>query len=358
MAAVSLQGLGKFYGQQQVVNNLNLEIADGSFTVLVGPSGCGKSTTLRMIAGLEDIDQGRLWIDGQDVTHLPPQQRDIAMVFQSYALYPHMSAYKNMAFGLLKTTALPKREIDARVRQAAEKLSISALLDKKPADLSGGERQRVAMGRALVRQPKVFLFDEPLSNLDAKLRQRMRTELRKLQEELAITVIYVTHDQVEAMTLGDQVAIMNQGQLQQADAPMTLYRRPANMFVASFIGTPEMNFIPCQVYEESGCSWLRHGQTTVSVPSHVQAHAELMLGVRAEEIRLAEGGPADVSGVVQRVELLGADALAEIRMGEHDLTVRFPIAHSPRAGQSVGLMLDRSQTRLFDARTGHMVWAP
>ncbi len=245
MAHVTLQGVSKSYGDRATVHAVDLAIADKEFMVLVGPSGCGKSTTLRMIAGLETITSGRLIIDGRDVTDAPPQKRDIAMVFQSYALYPHMTAYMNMAFGLMKTSNLSKPEIDARVRQAAEILHIEPLLQRKPNELSGGERQRVAIGRALVRKPKVYLFDEPLSNLDAKLRNRMRGELKRLHSELGITVIYVTHDQIEAMTLGTRVAMMSKGHLQQVGAPMDIYMKPANTFVATFIGSPEMSLIPC-----------------------------------------------------------------------------------------------------------------
>ncbi len=223
MATVELKNISKSYGTQGTVHDINLTIEDKEFMVLVGPSGCGKSTTLRMDAGLEEITSGQLLIDGKDVTDAPPQKRDIAMVFQSYALYPHMTAYRNMAFGLLKATNLSKPEIDARIREAAEILHITDLLDRRPKELSGGERQRVAIGRALVRQPKVFLFDEPLSNLDAKLRNRMRGELRRLHQELGLTVIYVTHDQIEAMTLGTRVAMMSKGHLQQVGGPMDIY---------------------------------------------------------------------------------------------------------------------------------------
>ena len=246
MATVQLQNICKTYGTRKTVHDLTLTVEDKEFMVLVGPSGCGKSTSLRMVAGLEEITSGNLLIDGQDVTDAAPQKRDIAMVFQSYALYPHMTAYKNMAFGLLRTTRLSKSEIDARIQEAAEILNIRDLLDRRPKELSGGERQRVAIGRALVRQPKVFLFDEPLSNLDAKLRNRMRGELKRLHQELGLTVIYVTHDQIEAMTLGTRVAMMSEGRLQQLGAPMDIYMNPANTFVATFIGSPEMALLPCR----------------------------------------------------------------------------------------------------------------
>ena len=355
MAEVVLEGVGKCFGTRPVVQDLSLHVPDGSFTVLVGPSGCGKSTILRMIAGLEDVDRGRLLIGGREVTKLPPQKRELAMEFQSYALYPHMTVYRNMAFGLQKTSTLSKGEIDRRVRQAAGKLSIDHLLDKKPASLSGGERQRVAIGRALVRKPKVYLFDEPLSNLDAKLRHRMRAELRKLQEDLQITVIYVTHDQVEAMTLGDQVAIFNQGRLQQVGPPMQVYDNPANMFVASFIGSPEMNFLPCGIRNRSEGRFIHYGayEALLSDQDAGYGHAPILLGVRPEEISLGQGGQADVQGVVQRVELLGADALAHVQVAQDELVVRLPITQAPRTGQGIALRFGRSRPRLFDSETGH-----
>ena len=241
MATVSLRCITKRYGEHTAVKNLDLEIEDKEFMVLVGPSGCGKSTTLRMVAGLETITEGQMFIDGVDVTEAEPRERDIAMVFQSYALYPHMTAYMNMAFGLMRTTSLSKTEIRSRVMEAADILNIHDLLERKPKEMSGGQRQRVAIGRALVRKPKVYLFDEPLSNLDAKLRGHMRAELKRLHAELGITVIYVTHDQVEAMTLGTRIAVMADGRIQQLDEPMAVYRNPFNLFVASFIGAPEMN---------------------------------------------------------------------------------------------------------------------
>ncbi len=357
MAEVVLEGISKCFGNRRVVQDLSLRVPDGSFTVFVGPSGCGKSTILRMIAGLEHIDGGRLWIGGRDVTRAPAQQRELAMVFQSYALYPHMTAYRNMAFGLQKTSRLSKTEIDQRVRQAAEKLAITHLLDKKPASLSGGERQRVAIGRALVRKPRVYLFDEPLSNLDAKLRHHMRAELRKLQQELQITVIYVTHDQVEAMTLGDQVVIFNQGRLQQVGPPMQLYDSPENMFVASFIGSPEMNFLSCDVRAEAERCSVHYGAYAASLPARngIDEHARIVLGVRPEELSVASQAQADVQGVVQYVELLGADALAHVVAEQGELVVRLPTAQAPQVGQPIGLALGRGRLRLFDARTGHRV---
>lgn len=360
MANVSLQSIRKAYGAQTVVHDLDLEVNDRDFIVLVGPSGCGKSTTLRMVAGLEEVSAGKLLINGRDVTSTPPQQRDIAMVFQSYALYPHMTAYMNMAFGLMKTTRLDKREIDARVREAAAILHIEDLLQRKPNELSGGQRQRVAIGRALVRKPSVFLFDEPLSNLDAKLRNHMRTELKRLHSELGLTVIYVTHDQVEAMTLGTRIAVMNTGRLQQYGPPMEVYRKPANTFVASFIGAPEMNLIPCRAKNNDGGLVVDTGSFALKLEGHpaLENEADMLLGVRPEEIFIsatseaAPHGQMLTPGRVERIELLGADALTDIRIGEQRLTARIAADRILPTGQQVQVGLDASRARLFDTRTG------
>ncbi len=354
MATVSLQRITKRYGNQTAVQALDLEIADKDFMVLVGPSGCGKSTTLRMVAGLEDITAGKLLIDGVDVTETEPQKRDIAMVFQSYALYPHMTAYMNMAFGLMKTTKLSKAEIEARVLEAADILNIRELLQRKPKEMSGGQRQRVAIGRALVRKPKVYLFDEPLSNLDAKLRGRMRAELKRLHGELGITVIYVTHDQVEAMTLGTRIAVMHDGRIQQLDEPMTVYRRPSNTFVASFIGAPEMNMLHCQL-DAGGLShpaFLKPLGLASSHQTGSKGAGAVLLGVRPEEIALTALDQATMAGEIERVELLGAEALADIRVGGDRLTARLPVEGVPPVGARVGLLIDRSRARLFNAGTG------
>ncbi|MGE4374030.1 MAG: ABC transporter ATP-binding protein [Xanthobacter sp.] len=353
MAEVVLQGVSKSYAGRPTVHAIDLAIADREFMVLVGPSGCGKSTTLRMIAGLEDITSGRLLIDGADVTHTLPQKRDIAMVFQSYALYPHMTAWKNMAFGLLKTTNLGKTEVDRRIRDAADILHISHLLDRKPNQLSGGERQRVAIGRALVRQPKVFLFDEPLSNLDAKLRTRMRGELKRLHKELGLTVIYVTHDQIEAMTLGTRVAILSEGRLQQVGAPMELYMRPANTFVGTFIGTPEMSLLRCRVQPDGGGYALHHAGFTMALEVAPSA-ADVFLGVRPEEITLSKEGSATAAqGRVERTELIGSEALCEIAIGEARVVARTPVGDAPESGAQVAVSFDMTRARLFDATTGH-----
>ncbi|WP_180684345.1 ABC transporter ATP-binding protein [Tepidicella baoligensis] len=352
MAAISLQGISKRYRDHVAVDRLDLDVEAGEFMVLVGPSGCGKSTTLRMIAGLEDISAGRLFIDGRDVTHVEPHKRDIAMVFQSYALYPHMTVYMNMAFGLLRTSRLSRDEVDQRVQDAARRLRITELLQRRPNELSGGQRQRVAIGRALVRQPKVFLFDEPLSNLDAKLRTHMRAELERLHAELGITIVYVTHDQVEAMTLGTRIAVMDGGRLQQVGAPMEVYRRPATRFVASFIGSPEMNFLPVPNGTAAARNWLnqRYGDAALK-PGTV-------LGLRPEELDLAAApsatmaGPLHWLGVVQRVDRLGAEAYAQIRVGDDDVLVRTPADVALEAAQPILLTPDLSRLRVFDGQTG------
>jgi ABC-type sugar transport system ATPase subunit len=352
MSAISLQGISKRYRDTLVVDRLDLEVQMGEFMVLVGPSGCGKSTTLRMIAGLEEISGGRLFIGGRDVTHAEPHERDIAMVFQSYALYPHMTVHMNMAFGLLRTTRLGKAEIDRRVQEAAARLRITELLGRKPNELSGGQRQRVAIGRALVRQPKVFLFDEPLSNLDAKLRSHMRGELERLHAELGITIVYVTHDQVEAMTLGTRIAVMDGGKLQQLGPPMEVYRQPATRFVASFIGSPEMNFLTLPAGAEAGRAWLqqRYGEASL--------HPDARLGLRPEELVLddqassMDAAPLRWTGTVQRVERLGAEAFAEVRIDQALVLVRTGADVALSANQAIGLTPELSRLRVFDGQTG------
>jgi ABC-type sugar transport system ATPase subunit len=351
MATVQLTNICKSYGDRKTVHDINLTVEDREFMVMVGPSGCGKSTTLRMIAGLEDITSGQLLIDGRDVTDAQPQKRDIAMVFQSYALYPHMTAYRNMAFGLMKTTRLSKAEIDTRIRDAAEILSITDLLDRRPKELSGGERQRVAIGRALVRKPKVFLFDEPLSNLDAKLRNRMRAELKRLHQELGLTVIYVTHDQIEAMTLGTRVAMLSQGALQQVGAPMDIYMRPSNTFVATFIGSPEMALIPCRA--ENGK--LGHANFTNDLTLGRDLPPDVMIGLRPEEVTLSNTGMARAR--VERTELIGAEALVEVAFGADRMIVKSPVLGAPVAGDEVGLNFDLDRLRLFDRGTGQAIMA-
>src|SRR5262249_53132728 len=298
MAQVAMRSLNKNYDEVHAVKDVNLDIHDKEFVVLVGPSGCGKTTTLRMVAGLETITSGRVLINDKVVNDLAPMDRDIAMVFQNYALYPHMSVYDNMAFGL-KMRKFDKGEIEKRVREAAEILGIGEYLKRKPRQLSGGQRQRVALGRAIVRHPQVFLFDEPLSNLDAKLRVQMRVELKKLHERLGTTAIYVTHDQVEAMTLGDRVVVMRDGWVQQVGDPMTLYNEPANRFVAGFIGSPAMNFANVRVAGQNGSLWAESEDLRIKVPAPIAqrlgryAGQQATLGVRPEDLRIANGADAN-----------------------------------------------------------------
>src|SRR5579863_9273026 len=301
MARVAMRSLNKKYDEVHAVIDVNLDIKDQEFVVLVGPSGCGKTSTLRMVAGLESITSGHISIDETIVNDLPPMDRDIAMVFQNYALYPHMSVYDNMAFGL-KMRKFEKPEIAKRVQEAAEILGIEQLLKRKPRQLSGGQRQRVALGRAIVRHPQVFLFDEPLSNLDAKLRVQMRVELKKLHERLGTTAIYVTHDQVEAMTLGDRVVVMRDGWVQQVGDPLELYNEPANRFVAGFIGSPAMNFAAVTVSDGNGALWAANDGLRIKVPAALGERVRryvgqpLTLGIRPEDLRIANGGdPAELS---------------------------------------------------------------
>ncbi|MBS7780956.1 ABC transporter ATP-binding protein [Acidovorax sp. CCYZU-2555] len=356
MSAISLQGISKRYPDHIAVDQLDLEVQAGEFMVLVGPSGCGKSTTLRMIAGLEDISAGRLLIGGRDVTHAEPHERDIAMVFQSYALYPHMTVYMNMAFGLLRTSNLLRSEVDQRVNEAAQRLQITDLLQRRPNALSGGQRQRVAIGRALVRKPKVFLFDEPLSNLDAKLRTHMRGELERLHAELGITIVYVTHDQVEAMTLGTRIAVMDRGHLRQVGAPMDVYRHPADRFVASFIGSPQMNFLPVPPGAGDAQAWLNDQFGAAAL------NPGAVLGLRPEELALSSASaptasPLNWQGVVQRVERLGAEAYVQIRVGSADVLVRTDADAALVAEQAIVLTPELSRLRMFDAQSGAMLAA-
>jgi multiple sugar transport system ATP-binding protein len=318
MAELQLQGLRRTYANGvTAVDGIDLTVRDGEFMVLVGPSGCGKSTTLRMIAGLEDITAGRLRIGGEDMTHVAPADRGVAMVFQSYALYPHMTVAENMGFAL-RIAGRPRHEVDAAVGRAAEALQLAHLLDRKPRALSGGQRQRVAIGRAIVREPKVFLFDEPLSNLDASLRTQMRLEMARLHERLGTTVVYVTHDQVEAMTLGDRIAVFNTGRIEQVGTPSEVYRRPVNQFVAGFLGAPRMNFLPARASQGSaGASLEIAGAGRLALPAGCDAPlaAVRMLGVRPEHWQLgAPGGDQGLAAEVDRVEWLGDVTLVHCRL--------------------------------------------
>ena len=358
MARVLLKDLNKYFDGNHVVKNVNLEIDDREFVVLVGPSGCGKTTTLRMVAGLEEIGSGEISIDGTVVNNLAPMDRDIAMVFQNYALYPHKNVYENMAFGL-RMRKFEKSEIDKRVRQAAEVLGIQALLERRPRQLSGGQRQRVALGRAIVRNPRVFLFDEPLSNLDAALRVQMRVELKRLHDRLETTAIYVTHDQVEAMTLGDRVVVMKDGVVQQEGQPLELYEHPANRFVAGFIGSPAMNFVSATVASGDGL-WVESSGMRVRVPpgkaERMRAYSgqRVILGVRPEALRPANGAdPADYSfeSVVEVVEPLGSEILLNVRAGEAPIVARVDPSTRVNVHEKVRLAMDPARVHFFDAST-------
>ncbi|QSI77234.1 ABC transporter ATP-binding protein [Niveibacterium microcysteis] len=353
MATLHLRNIEKTYESgPQVIKGINLDVADGEFMVFVGPSGCGKSTMLRMIAGLEDITGGDLLIDGKRANDVQPSERGIAMVFQSYALYPHMSVGENMGFAL-KLAGKPKAEVDAAVGRAAEILQITHLLDRKPKALSGGQRQRVAIGRAIVRKPKVFLFDEPLSNLDAALRVQMRIELSKLHEELGTTMIYVTHDQVEAMTLGSRIAVFNHGVIEQVGRPLDLYQEPANQFVGGFLGSPKMNFIQCAITERRADSIaLKVGRASgFELPRSIAADAgsELTLGVRPEHLDLAPAGDG-ISARVDLLEHLGDTTIvyAAIDGTDQVVTVKAPGSRSGlRAGDAIGLRPHAAACHLF-----------
>ncbi len=363
MARVVLDHISKHFGSVAAVKDFHLTVEDKEFVILVGPSGCGKSTALRMLAGLEDPDAGTILIGERDVTDLPPKDRDIAMVFQEYALYPHMSVYKNMAFGL-KLRSFPKDEIDRRVREAAEILGIQELLDRKPKQLSGGQRQRVAVGRAIVRKPAVFLFDEPLSNLDAKLRVQMRAELSKLHDRLQTTIIYVTHDQVEAMTMGSKIVVMKDGLIQQIGAPLEIYNRPLNLFVAGFIGSPVMNFIPCRVFARDGRRGLGGGAFQVPLPeerfsgNELPDGTEVILGIRPNDIHERSAAPerlaqAPFRAQVEVVEPLGSEIHITVEAGGQSLIARVPAETLVRVHQEIELVLDAERIHLFAKEPPH-----
>jgi multiple sugar transport system ATP-binding protein len=340
MANVTYDHVTKTFGDTAAVKDLMLEIQDGEFMVLVGPSGCGKSTALRMLAGLERVTDGRILIGERVVNNVAPQSRDIAMVFQSYALYPHMTVYDNLAFGL-RNQKVPRKDIDRRVRKAAQILDLDPLIKRKPKQLSGGQRQRVALGRAIVREPAAFLMDEPLSNLDAKLRVQTRAEILKLQQELGTTTIYVTHDQVEAMTMGDRIAVMRLGVLQQVGRPEDLYRDPKNVFVAGFIGSPAMNLVPAPVVDGGG-------------------GADRIAGFRPEHIELAKNGHAEGIGFDARVEVveyLGDEQLVHLTRKETPLQARLPVEEQVGIGQELRFTVPRDKLLLFDAETEERVRA-
>jgi len=359
MAQVTLENVGKMFDQVTAVRDVNLTVNDKEFVVLVGPSGCGKSTTLRMVAGLEEITTGIIKIGDRVVNDVPPKDRDIAMVFQNYALYPHMSVYDNMAFGL-KLRKFPKPEIQQRVGDAAEILGIQELLQRKPRALSGGQRQRVAVGRAIVRKPQVFLFDEPLSNLDAKLRVAMRAELKKLHDRLQATVIYVTHDQVEAMTMGDRIVIMKDGIIHQVGAPLEVYAHPQNQFVAGFIGSPAMNFVTCTVTSKDGQLFFTNPGINVVVPSsRAKALAAytgkpVIMGIRPEELR--EATPQDPANtvfdaMVEVVEPIGHEIYLDVKAGPAELIARVSPDTPVKVGQKIKLAATVEKLHAFDPQT-------
>ena len=351
MATVQLRNIKKSYGNEEVVHGVDLDIKDGEFIVIVGPSGCGKSTILRMIAGLETVTSGEVLIDGQVVNKLEPMDRNIAMVFQNYALYPHMSVFDNMAYGL-KNRKMDRKLIEEKVNEAASTLQLDGLLKRKPSELSGGQRQRVAMGRAIVRNPKVFLFDEPLSNLDAKLRVDMRLEIRRLQRELGITSIYVTHDQVEAMTLADRLVAMNEGLAEQVGIPTDIYKHPATQFVGGFIGSPAMNFMPSRCSD--GLLWI-DGQCLPNDTCPNLADGEYTAGIRPEHFTFDAPAAGLLTGTVDLVEPLGAETLAHVSLNSNGsdsnrITVRTPGSVQIAMGDEVGLTPQRGEIRLFDAK--------
>jgi multiple sugar transport system ATP-binding protein len=361
MAYVSLKNVSKIYPTGVVaVKDINLSAESREFLVVVGPSGCGKSTVLRMIAGLEDASTGEIWIGNKLVNHVPPKDRDIAMVFQNYALYPHMTVFDNMAFGL-KLRGYSQREIDSRVRDAAQILNIERFLKRKPKELSGGERQRVAVGRAIVRRPLVFLFDEPLSNLDAKMRVQMRTEIRKLHLRLQTTMVYVTHDQTEAMTMGDRICVMRNGLVQQVADPLTIYERPSNKFVAGFIGSPPMNFMNGQIQKTNGHFVFNEGLFKLRVVDEMAPRVapyegkDVVFGIRPEDLYdklfIAEAPLATTAtATVEVVEPMGSEIYLHLKVGSHSMVARVGPQARPEVNQDLDLVFDMGKAHFFDAQ--------
>jgi multiple sugar transport system ATP-binding protein len=362
MASLELRNVQKSYGNSQIatLKDIALKIDAGEFLILVGPSGCGKSTLMNCIAGLENITGGEILVDGEDISQASPKDRDIAMVFQSYALYPTMSVRDNIAFGL-KMRKVPATKIEEEVARVAKLLQIEPLLERKPSQLSGGQQQRVAMGRALARRPKIYLFDEPLSNLDAKLRVEMRTEIKLMHQRLKTTTVYVTHDQIEAMTLGDKVAVMKDGVIQQFGTPHEIYNNPANLFVASFIGSPPMNFVPLRIRQRDG-RWvgvLNSEQGSCELPLPITSDEglrdrELILGIRPEQIGLSNGSAADLSLLVdiEVVEPTGPDTLVVFALNQVKACCRLAPDQAPRVGETLNLQFDPRKVLLFDAQSG------
>ncbi len=349
MSDVKIEKLCKSFGPVEVLKDIDLRVEDGSFVVLVGPSGCGKSTLLRSIAGLEPVSSGQMTIGGKSVNNLPPAQREIAMVFQSYALYPHMNVYNNMAFGL-KFAKTPKAEIDVRVNEAARILQLEALLKRRPRELSGGQRQRVAIGRAIVRKPQVFLFDEPLSNLDAALRINTRVEIAKLHKMLKATIVYVTHDQVEAMTLADKIVVMNKGRIEQTGKPLELYYKPANLFVAGFIGSPAMNLLKVAV-KKGGVLELSDGQRLkLELPASCNTGDEITLGCRPEHMSLSGKKTPQLQGIIDLIERLGETGFAHVRLASgHTIIVEVRGDPGTKSGNRCSISFDINHLHFFDA---------
>ncbi len=365
MASVTYENVVKKYGDFTALHGISLDIKDKEFLVLVGPSGCGKSTALRCLAGLEDISEGIIKIEERVVNDVAPKDRDIAMVFQSYALYPHMSVHDNMAFGL-KLRKTPKSEIKQRVSEAARMLGLEGMLERKPKQLSGGQRQRVALGRAIVRNPKVFLLDEPLSNLDAKLRVEMRANLSRYHQQLQTTFVYVTHDQVEAMTMADRIAVMNEGYLMQVDTPLNLYEKPANKFVAGFIGSPSMNFFEAQIGRQNGTLHVDTGSFKVDIPSHRNdlyspyIGKNVVFGMRPEDIHNPQFTPpgiteSRVSGKVDVTEVMGNEIFTYLTEGDHVFVARVDPRSHYRVGESVELAFNMDNMHIFDKDTDQAV---
>ncbi|MBK9032003.1 MAG: ABC transporter ATP-binding protein [Myxococcales bacterium] len=359
MCEVRLTGISKRYdgakATRAVIERLDLTFPSGELVVLIGPSGCGKSTTLRIVAGLEEPTSGSVWIDGKDVTNLPPAQRDLAMVFQSYALYPHMTVFENLAFAL-RIRRSPEAEITARVTEVAEALGLTPYLERRPKALSGGQRQRVAIGRAVVRRPKVFLFDEPLSNLDAKLRGEMRREIARIHRDAGATSLYVTHDQIEAMTLADRIVVLRDGEVQQVGSPLDIYQRPANRFVAGFFGTPTMNFLDAAVTDDDAGHRARG--LGFAVPAPAQIGGAVVLGIRPEDVTLEPAGDrVPLPGAVSLREVLGAEVVLHVTSPAGDVTVRAPAQTPARTGDAVTVYLDPGALHWFDAGSQQRVAA-
>ncbi len=357
MVSVKLDKVSKYFGKVKAVDEVSLFIRDGEFVTLLGPSGCGKTTTLLMIAGIYKPTKGRIYFDDIDVTDIPPKDRNVGMVFQSYALYPHMTVYNNIAFPL-KLKKLPKNEIDKKVKEVAKLLKIDHLLDRKPAQLSGGQQQRVALARALVKEPDVLLLDEPLSNLDALLRVYMRAELKRLQKTLGITAIYVTHDQIEALSMSDRIVVMNNGRIQQIGSPDEIYSKPSNTFVASFIGTPPMNLIPCRVVDGKTleCPGFKYVFENEIAEKILREHNEIYFGIRPEDIMITSKENSDAEAVILVVEPIGRDLVVTIQLGEeHTIKLLAPPSINLKPGEKIYLKFKKEKIHLFEKKTGQRI---